>query len=54
VEDPLASSRSDPQLTEIAGKHLRIAYAWNVQIPEQSEVYALTFEDAMQVMEKRG
>jgi hypothetical protein len=31
-----------------------IAYVWNVQAPERSEVYALTFSDAMQVMEKKG
>jgi hypothetical protein len=34
--------------------HLLIAYVWNVQAPERSDVYALTFSDAMQVMEKKG
>ncbi len=33
---------------------LLIAYVWNVQTPERSEVYALTFSDALQVMEKKG
>jgi hypothetical protein len=33
---------------------LLIAYVWNVQAPERSDVYALTFRDAMQVMEKKG
>ncbi len=33
---------------------LLIAYVWNVQDPERSDVYALTFSDAMQVMEKKG
>jgi hypothetical protein len=115
-DDPLAVSKGDSQLTEIAGKHLLIsrlvaagfevaeplrdkgidlvvyrdgegvndfaaypiqlkasshesfsldrkyerfsrlliAYVWNVQSPERSDVYALTFSDAMQVMEKKG
>ncbi|MGA3080624.1 MAG: hypothetical protein ABSD44_04490 [Terracidiphilus sp.] len=34
--------------------HLLIAYVWNVQGPEPSDIYALTFGDALQVMEKRG
>jgi hypothetical protein len=34
--------------------HLLIAYVWNVQTPVQSNVYALTFNDALQVMEKKG
>ena len=33
---------------------LLIAYVWNVQAPERSDVYALTFSDALQVMEKKG
>ena len=33
---------------------LLIAYVWNVQTPERSEVYALTFSDAMKVMEQKG
>ncbi len=115
-DDPLAPSKHDSQLTEIAGKHLLIsrlvaagfevaeplrdkgidlvayrdgeggkdfaaypiqlkasshqsfsldkkyerfrrlliAYVWNVQTPERSVVYALTFKDAMQVMQMKG
>jgi hypothetical protein len=115
-DDPLATSKGDGQLTEIAGKHvlisrlvaagfevaeplrdkgidllvyrdgeggkdfaaypiqlkassqesfsldrkyerfpnLLIAYVWNVQAPERSDVYALTFSDAMHVMEEKG
>ncbi len=34
--------------------HLLIAYVWNVQTPAQSDVYALTFKDALQVLEKKG
>jgi len=34
--------------------HLLIAYVWNVQTPERSDVYALTFDDALQVMETKG
>ncbi len=34
--------------------HLLIAYVWNVQTPAQSDVYALTFNDALQVLEKKG
>ena len=34
--------------------HLLIAYVWNVQTPARSDVYALTFDDALQVMEKKG
>jgi len=33
---------------------LLIAYVWNVQVPEQSEVYALTFGEAKHVMEEKG
>jgi len=33
---------------------LLIAYVWNVETPEQSAVYALTFEDAVKVLEKKG
>lgn len=33
---------------------LLIAYVWNVQAPERSDVYALTFNDALQVLEKKG
>jgi hypothetical protein len=36
------------------GPRLLIAYVWNVQNPEHSDVYALTFGDALQVMEKKG
>jgi hypothetical protein len=34
--------------------HLLIAYVWNVQVPERSDVYALTFDDALQVLNKKG
>ncbi|MGA3160141.1 MAG: hypothetical protein ABSC77_02910 [Terracidiphilus sp.] len=34
--------------------HLLIAYVWNVRTPAQSDVYALTFKEALQVMEKKG
>ncbi|MGA9072220.1 MAG: hypothetical protein WB424_18310 [Terracidiphilus sp.] len=34
--------------------HLLITYVWNVQTPAQSDVYALTFKDALQVLEKKG
>lgn len=33
---------------------LLIAYIWNVETPEHSAVYALTFEDAVKVLEKKG
>lgn len=33
--------------------HLLIAYVWNVQSAERSDVYALTFDDAMHVMEEK-
>ncbi len=33
---------------------LLIAYVWNVQTPERSDVYALSFNDALQVMKKKG
>jgi len=33
---------------------LLIAYVWNVQAPERAEVYALTFSDAMKIMEQKG
>jgi hypothetical protein len=36
------------------GPRLLIAYVWNVQDPEHSDVYALTFGDALQVMKKKG
>lgn len=35
-------------------RRLLIAYVWNVQAPERSVVYALTFKDALQVMQKKG
>jgi len=34
--------------------HLLIAYVWNVQAKEQSDVYALTFGEAEHVLEERG
>jgi hypothetical protein len=34
--------------------HLLIAYVWNVQSPAASNVYALTFKDALQVMKEKG
>lgn len=34
--------------------HFLIAYVWNVQTPALSDVYALTFKDALQVLEKKG
>jgi hypothetical protein len=34
--------------------HLLIAYVWKVQTPAQSNVYALTFNEALEVMEKKG
>lgn len=33
---------------------LLIAYVWNVETPEQSAVYAMTFEDAVKVLEEKG
>lgn len=33
---------------------LLIAYVWNVKTPGQSEVYALTFEEALRVMDEKG
>lgn len=33
---------------------LLIAYVWNVRAPEQSEVYVLTFEEAMEILDKKG
>jgi len=39
---------------ERLGPRLLIAYVWNVQDPERSDVYALTFGDALQVMKKKG
>ena len=33
---------------------LLIAYVWNVQTPERSDVYALTFNDALHVLEEKG
>lgn len=32
---------------------LLIAYVWNVQTPERSEVYALTFDDALKILETK-
>jgi hypothetical protein len=34
--------------------HLLIVYVWNVQDPEHTEVYALTFEEAKRVLEEKG
>jgi len=34
--------------------HLLIAYVWNVQIPERSEVFVLTFEEALEILNKKG
>jgi len=33
---------------------LVIAYVWNVSTPDKSEIYALTFQDALAVLEKKG
>ena len=52
-----ASSRESFSLDkkyERFGPRLLIAYVWNVQEPEHSDVYALTFGDALQVMKKKG
>lgn len=52
-----ASSRESFSLDkkyERFGPRLLIAYIWNVQEPEHSDVYALTFGDALQVMKKKG
>lgn len=32
---------------------LLIAYVWNVNTPDRSEIYVLTFEDAVEVLEKK-
>lgn len=34
--------------------HLLIAYVWNVQTPDRSEVYALTFEEAKKILISKG
>jgi hypothetical protein len=34
--------------------HLLIAYVWNVRTPDKSEIYALTFPDALAILEKKG
>ena len=51
-----ASSHESFSLDKKYGRfpHLLIAYVWNVQTPVQSNVYALTFNEALQVMEKKG
>lgn len=33
---------------------LLIAYVWNVRTPDKSEIYALTYPEALRVMEERG
>ena len=33
---------------------LLIAYVWNVKDPDRSEVYALTFKEALRVMDEKG
>lgn len=33
---------------------LLIAYVWNVQNPERSEVFALTFEEALEILKIKG
>lgn len=33
---------------------LLIAYVWNVKTPDRSEVYALTFEEALRLMDEKG
>ena len=34
--------------------NLLIAYVWNVNSPEQSEIYMLKFSDALRVLEEKG
>jgi hypothetical protein len=34
--------------------HLLIAYVWNVREPQNSEIYALTFQEALGILEERG
>jgi hypothetical protein len=34
--------------------HLLIAYVWNVQTPDRSEVYALTFKEAKKILVSKG
>ena len=112
-DNPLAADADDPQLIEIAGKHLLIShliaagfevaeplrdkgidlivyrgddkfvarpiqmkasslesfsldgkyehipnllltYVWNVQTPERNEVYAMTFDEAVQILKEKG
>jgi len=33
---------------------LLIAYVWNVRTPELSEVYALTYDEALDILDKKG
>jgi hypothetical protein len=34
--------------------NLLIAYVWNVQSPDRKDVYAMTFNDAKEILQKRG
>ncbi len=34
--------------------NLLIAYVWNVQSPDRNDVYAMTFDDALEILHKKG
>jgi hypothetical protein len=34
--------------------NLLLTYVWNVQTPERNEIYAMTFDEAVQILKEKG
>jgi hypothetical protein len=56
---PIQMKASSLESFSLDGKYehipnLLLTYVWNVQTPERNEIYAMTFDEAVQVLKERG
>jgi hypothetical protein len=59
VACPIQMKASSLESFSLDGKYERvpnllIAYVWNVQTPERNQVYAMTFDEARKILERKG
>ena len=59
VARPIQMKASSLESFSLDGKYehipnLLLTYVWNVQTPERNEVYAMTFDEAVQILKEKG
>jgi hypothetical protein len=59
VARPIQMKASSLESFSLDGKYehipnLLLTYVWNVQTPERNEIYAMTFDEAVQILKQKG